>query len=302
MKRVLTIALTLVFVLSVFSLASLTVSAEALSATCTVTGAGYDVGASETYVTADVMFTSETAFAAGMFSVVADNLVFADCTVAQSLGGEDPEINLDLTQNKVMFTGFSFSPDDDIRSYTELTFVLKFVIEGTALSDVAAGTSWNINITDIDVVNIDEQEYIVDNATGLIHIHNYTGEWASDDEGHWNTCSVCEQDVKSAHTYQWVVTKEATEDEDGLKEEICSVCGHISGEQEAIIFKDYVPGDINGDSEVDNKDLIRLFQYLSNWEVEVNEDALDVNGDGSVDNKDLTRLFQYLSNWDVEIF
>lgn len=62
------------------------------------------------------------------------------------------------------------------------------------------------------------------------------------------------------------------------------------------------PGDINGDYEVDNKDLTRLFQYLSNWDVYVNEAALDVNGDESVDNKDLTRLFQYLSNWDVEIF
>ena len=64
----------------------------------------------------------------------------------------------------------------------------------------------------------------------------------------------------------------------------------------------YVPGDINGDVEVDNKDLIRLFQYLSEWGVEVNEDALDVNGDQAVDNKDLIRLFQYLSEWNVEIF
>ena len=64
----------------------------------------------------------------------------------------------------------------------------------------------------------------------------------------------------------------------------------------------YIRGDINGDGEVDNKDLTRLFQYLSNWDVAVNEPALDVNGDSSVDNKDLTRLFQYLSNWDVVIY
>jgi hypothetical protein len=64
---------------------------------------------------------------------------------------------------------------------------------------------------------------------------------------------------------------------------------------------DHIPGDINGDGSVNNKDLTRLFQYLSDWDVEVNEAALDVNGDGSVNNKDLTRLFQYLSDWDVEI-
>ena len=64
---------------------------------------------------------------------------------------------------------------------------------------------------------------------------------------------------------------------------------------------EYIPGDINNDGIVNNRDLTRLFQYLSYWEVEVNEAALDVNGDGSVNNRDLTRLFQYLSNWDVEI-
>ena len=65
---------------------------------------------------------------------------------------------------------------------------------------------------------------------------------------------------------------------------------------------EYVPGDINNDGEVNNKDVTRMFQYLSGWEVEVSEKALDVNGDGNVNNKDMTRLFQYLSNWDVEIY
>ena len=62
------------------------------------------------------------------------------------------------------------------------------------------------------------------------------------------------------------------------------------------------PGDINGDQKVNNKDFTRLFQYLSDWDVEVNETCLDVNNDGSINNKDFSRLFQYLSGWDVEIY
>ena len=104
------------------------------------------------------------------------------------------------------------------------------------------------------------------------------------------------------HSYEWVVTKAATENQTGLKEEICSVCGVKSGRSEVIYYSAHTPGDINDDGAVDNKDLIRLFQYLSEWGVEVNAQALDVNGDQAVDNKDLIRLFQYLSEWGVEIF
>lgn len=70
----------------------------------------------------------------------------------------------------------------------------------------------------------------------------------------------------------------------------------------ALEIIDYTPGDMNGDDTVNNKDMTRLFQYLSGWNVDVNEKALDINGDGVVNNKDLTRLFQYMSGWDVEIY
>ena len=63
-----------------------------------------------------------------------------------------------------------------------------------------------------------------------------------------------------------------------------------------------IPGDINGDEKVNNKDLMRLFQHLSGLDVVVNEPALDTNGDGKINNKDLMRLFQHLSGLEVELF
>lgn len=61
------------------------------------------------------------------------------------------------------------------------------------------------------------------------------------------------------------------------------------------------PGDINGDGKVNNKDATRLMQFLSAWDVFVNEPCLDTNGDGKVNNKDATRLMQFLAGWDVEL-
>ena len=79
-----------------------------------------------------------------------------------------------------------------------------------------------------------------------------------------------------------------------------SVSDDVVSDIEAVSTR--VPGDINGDGQLNNKDITRLFQYLSDWDVTVNEAALDVNGDGLVNNKDLSRLFQYLSDWDVVIY
>ncbi len=63
-----------------------------------------------------------------------------------------------------------------------------------------------------------------------------------------------------------------------------------------------LPGDINGDGKVNNKDVTRLQKYLEGEEeVEVVEFNLDVNGDGKVNNKDLTRLQKYLKGDEVEI-
>ena len=69
-----------------------------------------------------------------------------------------------------------------------------------------------------------------------------------------------------------------------------------------VIVYDYIPGDINGDGVVTNKDGTAMLRYLAGWDLEnIVEDALDTDGDGTVTNKDGTRLLRYLAGWDVEI-
>lgn len=73
------------------------------------------------------------------------------------------------------------------------------------------------------------------------------------------------------------------------------VCGKIN-------VYTHIPGDIDGDGEVNNKDATYLLRYLAGWNIEgINEEALDTTGDGRITNKDGTRLLRYLADWDVEI-
>ena len=54
-------------------------------------------------------------------------------------------------------------------------------------------------------------------------------------------------------------------------------------------------GDINGDGELDNKDVVILFRYLSGSEKLEDESVYDFNGDGEADNKDVVSLFRHIS-------
>lgn len=50
--------------------------------------------------------------------------------------------------------------------------------------------------------------------------------WHSDETSHWNTCECGEKLNKVAHTFEWVIDKEATETTVGSKHEECTVCGY----------------------------------------------------------------------------
>lgn len=94
-------------------------------------------------------------------------------------------------------------------------------------------------------------------------------------------CNVCGNVRNNIHVY------------DDEEDTTCNICGFEK--------PNYISGDINNDTQINNKDLGLLMQYLNNWDVEINVDAADVNGDNIVNNKDYGLLMQYLNNWNVEL-
>lgn len=62
-----------------------------------------------------------------------------------------------------------------------------------------------------------------------------------------------------------------------------------------------LPGDVNNDGKVNNKDLGVLMQYTNGWSTTINTKLADVNADGKINNKDSGLLMQYVNGWDVKL-
>ena len=58
------------------------------------------------------------------------------------------------------------------------------------------------------------------------HTHNYSSDWKSDSINHWKECSCGDKADVAAHSFKWVVDKEATATKKGFKHEECKVCGY----------------------------------------------------------------------------
>ena len=58
------------------------------------------------------------------------------------------------------------------------------------------------------------------------HNHNYGTEWKYDETNHWHECEDGEKADITAHTFKWIIDKEATATEKGSKHEECTVCGY----------------------------------------------------------------------------
>lgn len=63
---------------------------------------------------------------------------------------------------------------------------------------------------------------------------------------------------------------------------------------------DRIPGDANGDGEVNARDAMTIAKYSAGWtNVNINLANADVNGDGEVNARDAMTIAKYTAGWDV---
>ena len=102
-------------------------------------------------------------------------------------------------------------------------------------------------------------------------------------------CDVCDEEIGK----ESVAIEINPDNHDFGDDDICDLC---SFERDP-----YIPGDVNDDKIVNNKDLAVLMQKLNGWNVTISDKAADVTGDEIVNNKDYALLMQYVNGWNVEL-
>lgn len=123
------------------------------------------------------------------------------------------------------------------------------------------------------------------------------------DCGHDQTCIVCGKVLTEATGHDWV-------DASCTAPKTCAACGTTEGDVLDHVYDDdfdadcnvcgdlrdaSIPGDVNGDGRVNNRDLGILQRYLNEWDIAIDKTATDLNGDGKVNNRDLGMIQQLLN-------
>ncbi len=145
-------------------------------------------------------------------------------------------------------------------------------------SEHTGGEADCINQAHCSVCDTDYGEVDSDN-----HKHINETEFGWDNETHWNYCDDCDMEVnEEPHAVKTPATLESGA--------LCE-CGKVISNR---------LGDVNSTGgKADIRDVVLLYQSVSNWEVEIDENAADVNGDTEVSIRDVVMLYQYYSGRNV---
>ena len=101
--------------------------------------------------------------------------------------------------------------------------------------DISPDATLKINGQEVNYIRVgddgDAQSFWVETDLTMIpmadsHTHSYGTDWKSDTNNHWHECACGDKADTAAHTFKWVIDKEATATEKGARHEECTVCGY----------------------------------------------------------------------------
>lgn len=75
-------------------------------------------------------------------------------------------------------------------------------------------------------VIMDADKTVIVTYKSIPHTHSYGADWKSDADNHWHECPCGDKKDTAAHSFKWVIDKEATATTRGSKHEECTVCGY----------------------------------------------------------------------------
>lgn len=134
----------------------------------------------------------------------------------------EPEWGGDIYKNKI--TAF-----EDGKTYHYGVYVTAYT------ADISPDAKLKINGREVKYTRIgdesDTQSFWVETDLTMTpaadgHTHKYGTEWKYDETNHWHECECGNKADITAHTFKWIVDKEATTTEKGSKHEECTVCGY----------------------------------------------------------------------------
>ena len=147
----------------------------------------------------------------------------------------EPEWGSDIYKNKI--TAFEAG-----KTYHYGVYVTAYT------ADISPDATLKINGQEVNYTRIgddgDTQSFWVETELTMIptadsHTHSYGTAWKYDDTNHWHECQCGDKADTAAHSFRWVIDKEATVTEKGSKHEECTVCGAKRSENTVI---DKLPG------------------------------------------------------------
>ena len=147
----------------------------------------------------------------------------------------EPEWGGDIYKNKI--TAFEAG-----KTYHYGVYVTAYT------ADISPDATLKINGQEVNYTRIgddgDTQSFWVETELTMIptadsHTHSYGTAWKYDDTNHWHECQCGDRADTAAHSFRWVIDKEATATEKGSKHEECTVCRYKRSENTVI---DKLPG------------------------------------------------------------